>query len=411
MNVLLLTGAPRSDRIKNFLMDQEDSVLEYSKPLTLEFCRNMEIEFLVVHGYGFTLDEPVISAYRQKIVNLHNTFLPWGRGFMGDVWSFFEDTPIGVTLHAVDGTDRYGGIFGQELVRLEPEQTLARAQAELVGRVEDLFTASWGRLAAGDHAALSRSLMPVTGSLHDRTSTEQLRVLVGQDQEISVRRVYELGREWRSDPAAFNEKHGLSGEGFQRAAPTVSFDGPGVESGASDLFPQRKAAMKDAPVTVREAEMDDMLINWVWINDPVTRKMFKSNEYVGWEGHVRWYSGMLDNPDMVLCVGECDGARIGNVRFDRQDQGVWEISINVDPRFRGMGLGPRMLRAAMSYLESTRRVSRFFSMAKKSNGPSIFSFAKADMPVVPPSVRYASMELFDPETEVYMEKAIPEGGR
>lgn len=410
MNVLLLTGASRSDRIKKFLMDREDSVLEYAKPLTLEFCRDMEIEFMVVHGYGFVLSEPVISAYRRKIVNMHDTFLPWGQGLMGHVWSIFEDTPTGVTLHAVDEAMHQGMILAQELVQLEPESILAQAAETLNDRVEALFMASWNRLATGDQGGLPRKIMPVTGPVHDRTSTEQLRALVGHGQDISVRQVYALGREWRSNPVAFNERHGLSGNCFQQSASAAPLDGPGAEPGTPEAASPGTAAMRNAPVTVREAEMDDLLINWVWINDPVTRKMFKSNEYVGWEGHVRWYSRMLDNRDMVLCIGECDGTRIGNVRFDRQDPGVWEISINVDPHFRGMGLGPRMLRAAMSFLESTRRVSRFFSMAKKTNGPSISSFAKADMPVVVPTVRFVSMEFFDPETEVYMEKAIPEGG-
>ena len=209
MNLLLLTGAPRSDRIKNFLMDQADSLVVCDKPLTLEYCQQKKIDFMVVHGYAPIIKTPVVSAYRHKIVNLHNTFLPWGRGLMGNVWSFFEDTPKGVSLYFVDTGVDTGKIIAREQVELSMDLTLQSSWNRLMDRLEHLFMDQWEKIVSGNCEPASQDSLGNAGSFHNRGLSDQLLSIVGHDWNTPVQRIFELGVEYRRDAAAFEAKYGV----------------------------------------------------------------------------------------------------------------------------------------------------------------------------------------------------------
>ncbi|MDD4951775.1 MAG: GNAT family N-acetyltransferase [Desulfovibrionaceae bacterium] len=388
--MLLLTGAPRSDRVKDFLSGRGDSVIECDRPLTLEACRDLGVDFMVAHGYGFILKEPVVSAYENRIVNLHNTFLPWGRGLMGNVWSFFEDTPKGVSLQFIDAGVGTGDIIVQERVDLGLDLTLKSSWDLLMDRLEALFMERWEGIVSGDFESIPQGSIRAEGSCHDRKISDRLLGVVGRDWDTPVRKIFDLGVEYRRDPEGFVNRHG--------------FDplGPGTQ-GQSPAATRRLPAGDRGEVLVRRAEEADLLVNWLWVNEPLTRRMFKQNDYIGWEGHCKWFARMLKSPDTLMYIGLVAGKRIGNVRFDRRMDNAYETSINLDPDFRGLGYGAEMLAKAIEGIRSTRRVDMIFAMAKKVNPASIKTFDKVGMPVVRPGEHHAGMSRFEPKTEVYME--------
>ena len=59
---------------------------------------------------------------------------------------------------------------------------------------------------------------------------------------------------------------------------------------------------------------------------------------------------MLDDEHRVLLIGECDGAAIGQVRFDRVEPARWEISATVAPEVRGRGYGRALIAAGVAWL-------------------------------------------------------------
>jgi methionyl-tRNA formyltransferase len=391
VNVLLLTGAPRSSRIRDFLAARTDRLQECSLPLTLEAAREMAPDFMVIHGYGPIIKAPVVDAWAGRIINLHNTFLPWGRGLMGNVWSYFEDVPKGVSLHSVDAGVDTGDVIARRPVSLGLEETLQSSWEVLMDALERMFMEQWEGIAARRAAPTPQAMLDALGTHHDRKAGDWLLSLCPQRWQTPVAHVAALGREYREDPAAFAQRCG-----GERALPPL----PPPTS-----MPQGKAGV-EGEVSVRPATAEDSLINWLWVNDPVTRAMFKKNHYVGWSEHEQWYGGLLRRQDMFLYIGLAGGRRIGNVRFDRRAPGTYEISINMDPRHRGQGLGHRMLAAAIGAFRARAEVSMFFAMAKKSNPPSIKTFARLGIHVTAEASPLAVSRGFDPETEVYMERRL-----
>ncbi|MDP3723055.1 MAG: GNAT family N-acetyltransferase [Candidatus Omnitrophota bacterium] len=160
----------------------------------------------------------------------------------------------------------------------------------------------------------------------------------------------------------------------------------------------------DANIVVREATLEDRREIWEWWNDPVTRRMMKKNDVVPWEEHCAWFDGVLKDPGRILCVGFVDGEKAGNVRFDFQGEGVYEVSVNMNPQLRGRGYGPLLVGASIAYLNTVRPVTTLIAMMKKINPRSRKTFERNGFVVKEPTRDYPRMVgRFSPEEEWYSE--------
>lgn len=164
-------------------------------------------------------------------------------------------------------------------------------------------------------------------------------------------------------------------------------------------------------LVVREATLEDRRVIWEWWNDPVTRKMMKKNDYVSWEEHCAWFEGVLEDNERILCVGLVGSQKTGNVRFDLQADGVYEVSINLNPLFRGKSYGSQMLIESINYLKRIRSIRKLLAMMKKINIPSRRAFEKAGFVVKDSEYCYPRIVgRFSQETEWYCERNFDQGG-
>lgn len=128
-------------------------------------------------------------------------------------------------------------------------------------------------------------------------------------------------------------------------------------------------------IDLRSATEEDSLDIWRWRNDEVTRAMFKHQDHIDWGVHDLWFSEALVDRDKILLVGfqVNDGEKVGVVRFDCDGSGKAEVSINLNPDFRGKGLSKLMLNKSLDYLLSSG-VFLCVSKVKKINLPSVNLF-------------------------------------
>lgn len=410
MNILLCSGAPRSSRVRDFLKTRCHRLLETSAPVDLAALHADKVDWIVSHGYGPIFREPALSAYAGRIVNIHNTYLPWGRGIMGNVWSYFDDTPKGVSLHFIDAGIDTGEIITRQLVDLPQDATLQSSWDLLMTALEDLFIARWDAIVAAHGHTQIQARLPEIGTYRSRAQSQELLTLFPKRWATPVAEVAALGREYRADPEAFERAHGLVINPRQLEQPDGSTQEYAVTLCQARMrSPQQETRPASPVLEAVEATSDDKLVNWLWVNDPVTRRMFKLNDYIGWGEHCRWYDGLLKDPDRLLCIGRVGTKRIGNVRFDRRFDDVWEVSINIAPGWRGKGLGAQLIAKSIDRLLAKRPVTRLYAMAKTVNGPSIASFRRVGFPAKTPEPGFPGLERFDPGTEVFMERIFKEG--
>lgn len=160
-------------------------------------------------------------------------------------------------------------------------------------------------------------------------------------------------------------------------------------------------------LNIREANVGDSLDIWKWWNDPVTRRMMKKNDYVPWSEHRTWFDNLLADDRRILCLGQVASKKIGVVRFDSRNDDIYEVSINLNPSYRGFGYAPRMLTAASQYLYSRIHPKKLYATLKRLNIPSKKSFARAGFVYRDPPPAFPTSDSFSSETEFYCE-LIPE---
>jgi RimJ/RimL family protein N-acetyltransferase len=100
---------------------------------------------------------------------------------------------------------------------------------------------------------------------------------------------------------------------------------------------------------VRRATAGDALDVLAWRNDATTRAMSRISDVVDEAAHLAWFGHALEDHARVLLIGEEGGAKVGMVRIDWGAES--EISININPAFRGRGRGGALLAKALAYIE------------------------------------------------------------
>jgi UDP-2,4-diacetamido-2,4,6-trideoxy-beta-L-altropyranose hydrolase len=134
-------------------------------------------------------------------------------------------------------------------------------------------------------------------------------------------------------------------------------------------------------LTLRPALPSDSRLIWNWANDPESRRVSFSADPIPWPQHEKWFSARLRQPPCnfyVAVLGE--DMDVGMVRFDPKangDKPAAIISVNLNPHFRGQGLGPRIIRLASRRVLDDSKIAAIHAYIKNDNQASIAAFLKA----------------------------------
>ena len=188
MRVLLLS--PYGDQIAKAIRDAGDEV--GTDPLALEWH---EPDWIVSYGCRQILRRPFVDDYAGKIINIHTSLLPWGRGAYPNLFSWYDNTPKGVTIHFIDSGVDTGDIIASEQIIFEPEcVTLATSYRVLSVAAEALFAKMWPAIRKGT-TGLRQDLN--AGSSHKKKDLEAIWPLLKKGWDTPVTEVMELGRKER----------------------------------------------------------------------------------------------------------------------------------------------------------------------------------------------------------------------
>jgi len=101
---------------------------------------NLNYDLIISFGYRHILKKNVICGVGSPIFNLHISYLPFNRGTHPNFWSFYENTPSGVTIHLIDEGIDTGPIVYQKYVNFDNnETTFSETYNRLIVELEKLF--------------------------------------------------------------------------------------------------------------------------------------------------------------------------------------------------------------------------------------------------------------------------------
>jgi UDP-2,4-diacetamido-2,4,6-trideoxy-beta-L-altropyranose hydrolase len=137
------------------------------------------------------------------------------------------------------------------------------------------------------------------------------------------------------------------------------------------------AAIKGDQIRLRLALESDAELIWKWANDPETRSASFSTESISWDGHLQWFSNRLGNPYSLILLGmDEEDCPFGYVRFEITEHSSI-MSINLNPDFRRLGFGWKLIQTACELLFSRYSVQEIHAFIKKENIASSKSFQKS----------------------------------
>ena len=133
---------------------------------------------------------------------------------------------------------------------------------------------------------------------------------------------------------------------------------------------------KVTAVTLRPARLDDSHQVWTWRNDPDTRRASLNSEVIPLTTHEVWFRDSLRRPDRRIYIVVTDEAESGVVRLDLSGREA-EVSIHLDPRWRGRGVGTLALRALAAEAFGALGVEALVARVKADNAASLAAFRAA----------------------------------
>lgn len=128
------------------------SVILYSEVLQLNQVVELNPEWIISYNYKYLITKEIISYIKEKIINLHISYLPWNGGSDPNIWSFIENTPKGVTIHQINEKFDKGKILYQrEYFFDEEKETFMTSYCKLNKEIVELFKEKWEEMESGQY--------------------------------------------------------------------------------------------------------------------------------------------------------------------------------------------------------------------------------------------------------------------
>ena len=107
----------------------------------------------VSFSYAPIIETKILDSLHFDIVNVHPTFLPFGRGIYPILWSAVMGKPQGASIHQIDGGIDTGPIYARTEVKLNEQNTLEQCREILISEAKFLLLDNF-------HSIVSRELRP-----------------------------------------------------------------------------------------------------------------------------------------------------------------------------------------------------------------------------------------------------------
>ena len=205
MKIALLGPLWRNAPIRDFLIKKGNSVECTGDPITLEYTKAHGIELIISSGYGPIIKPPVVRAFPRKIINLHATYLPYGKGIGTTFFSIFEGSPTGVSIHYIDEKIDTGDIIARKPIPYKPTDTLRTFYVTLLEETEKFFYEHWDAIAAGTNQVLPQSELKIHVPYRSRIDSERYMDLLPQKWDTPVSQAEEMGADFFFSESFWNK--------------------------------------------------------------------------------------------------------------------------------------------------------------------------------------------------------------
>lgn len=126
-----------------------------------------------------------------------------------------------------------------------------------------------------------------------------------------------------------------------------------------------------------EDNVQDCELLFSWVNDSVARQNAFTTDVISYDNHKKWFKSVVNNPEVLIYVMEENHIPVGQVRINKYGT-IGLIDFSVDSRYRGQGIGKKMIATVEKIVRQNGFVTTFKAEVKKSNIASqrVFEFLR-----------------------------------
>lgn len=186
--VAVVTNDPPDDDVTLNELESAAPILTWSQFLSRAYSLG-EIDRGVSVLFRHHIPTHILATFTGGIVNLHPSFLPFGRGSYPATWAVWEGSPYGGSAHLMNETLDAGPILAQREVLIEPTDSSYTLYCRALDSLWQLFETAVLPWLRGIPITLQDQ--PPGGSKHSRADLQALRALDPRMMPEDVRHRWE----------------------------------------------------------------------------------------------------------------------------------------------------------------------------------------------------------------------------
>ena len=142
--------------------------------LIYEKLKKIDNFTIITAWWGFIIPKKILKLSNMNTINLHPSYLPYGRGKYPNIWAILKNEPFGASVCSLGTGIDNGGIYCQKKINVKFDSTAENLYNQSLKLCLDLFTKNYKKILYGK---LKPKNKLVTGSYYHSKKIENLRKL------------------------------------------------------------------------------------------------------------------------------------------------------------------------------------------------------------------------------------------
>ena len=191
--ILILGPEARNYELIRFL-SETCTVSRLSKPIKGLSDLGNNFDLIISSGYAYKIPQEVVGQLSNRIINLHASFLPWGRGIGTILFSFIYNKPTGVSIHLIDNGMDTGNIIHQVPVHPSLNDTSRTLYTKLLENLQIEFTKIYAKISSSVLVGVPQEKIGQREPYFSRLDFEKLMLTLPLGYDTKVFDLHVLGQ-------------------------------------------------------------------------------------------------------------------------------------------------------------------------------------------------------------------------
>ena len=184
--VLILGPYKRNKTIIEFLRKDNCIVKCTQKKDISNFTDFNDFDFIFSSGYAYKISRDVVRNYKNRIINLHASFLPWGKGIGTLFFSMLKFEPLGLSIHLIDKDFDTGNILCRKILKPRSYDTTRTYYNYSLKELDKFFIKSWKIIKLNKFLSHNQKSFRGKAKYYTRNQFEKLisKLYLGYDTKL-----------------------------------------------------------------------------------------------------------------------------------------------------------------------------------------------------------------------------------